>query len=158
MTLYESYITGDDADGDVYGDDWKAQTITPDETHTIRKVRLKLAREGTEPQTLTVSIKAVDVGGDPTAGDLASGTLDTDNLSDTAAWYDISFGAGVELTAATQYAIVTRQDGAYADRVYWRNDSTSASYDGGVFVMSDDAGTTWVQLATDDFMFEDWGS
>jgi hypothetical protein len=158
MNLYESYTTGDDADGDIYSDNWKSQTFTPSSNHTIKMVKLRLAREGTAPQTLTVSIKAVTAGGDPTGADLVSGTIDTVNISGAASWYTISLGAGTALSLSTKYAIVVRQNGVYANRVYWRYNSTTAAYAGGTFIMSDDAGTTWIQISDADFMFQEFGS
>ena len=158
LTLYESYTTGEDTGQDIYGNNWRAQSFTPSVGHTVEALRLKLAREGVSSQTLTVSIKAVDGDGDPTGADLASGTLATSGITDTPIWYDINLGAGTLLTGSTQYAIIVRQDGVYADRVYWRYDSTGATYAGGVFIMSDDAGTSWIQNSGADFMFEEYGS
>ena len=106
---------------------------------------------------MTVSIKAVNGGGDPTGADLASGTLDTSLISGARAWYSIELGAETALTKSTQYAIVVRQDGAAANKVLWRYDSTEASYAGGLYIMSDDAGTSWIQDPAADFMFEEWG-
>jgi len=158
LNLYENYTTGEDSGQDIYGNNWRAQSFTPSSGHTVKLLRLKFAREGVAAQTLTASIRAVDGDGDPTGGDLASGTLATTDITGTPAWHDISLGAGTALGGSTQYTIVIRQDGVYANRVYWRYDTTGATYTGGMFIMSDDAGTSWVQNSDADFMFEEYGS
>lgn len=96
--------------------------------------------------------------GDPDGASVATGNLATSGLSGTADWYSIDLGVGAELTQDTQYTIVVKQDGVYADRVYWRYDLTGATYAGGVYIMTDDGGTTWTQNSDADFMFEEYSA
>lgn len=153
----ESYETGADNQASVYGDNQEAQTFTPSSNHTIARVRLELAREQTTSYTLTVEIQGTDANGNPDGTAIASGTYDTANIGDAAGWHDIDL-SGASLTAGTKYAIVIKQDGQYADRVYWIYDSLDATYTGGEKQDSSDAGSTWTKDSNSDFMFIEYGS
>lgn len=157
-TLYEYYNTGDDGAYDEYGVYWSAQTFTPSTAHKITSVKLKLYRVGS-PGTITVGIRATS-SGLPTGADLCSGTINGNTLTtDTAgAWYEITLGAGYDLSASTKYAIVVRAlDGWSGNEPYWRYDSTSPTYAGGSFVYSENSGGSWSAVTGNDFMFEEWG-
>jgi len=157
-SIYESYTTGDDGGGYLYGSLWKAQTFTPSVAHTITSVRLLLYREGAAG-TITVGIRATS-GGQPSGIDLCSGTIAGSSLTTntSGAWYEITLGSGYSLSASTQYAIVVRAAGGDAsNRGLWRRDGSSATYSGGILLASADGGSTWTSLADRDFMFEEWG-
>jgi hypothetical protein len=159
-TLYEYFNTGDDDYWGNSGNAWNAQTLTPATAHKITSVKLKLYRVGS-PGTLTVSIRATDGSGHPTGADLCSGTIDGNSLTtDTAGeWYEITLGAGYDLSASTKYAIVIRApSGDAMNRVRWRCDSSSPDYAGGCREESINGGATWTTRTASDFMFEDWGT
>jgi len=158
-TLYEYYNTGNDSYGTLYGAIWRAQTFTPATAHKVTSVKLKLYRVGS-PGTVTVSIRATDASGHPTGSDLCSGTIDGNTLTTATAgaWYEITLGAGYNLSASTKYAIVARApSGNTSNYVQWLVDSTSATYAGGCCEYSTDSGSSWTSLTDYDFMFEDWG-
>ena len=159
-TLYEYYNTNNDQSGDIYGVLWKAQTFTPATAHTITSVKLKLYRVGS-PGTITVGIRATS-SGKPTGNDLCSGTYDGNSITTNiaGAWYEITFGAGYNLSAGTVYAIVVRATSANGSTSYveWRMDGSSSTYSGGQYYSSGDSGSTWDGTSSYDFMFEDWGN
>jgi hypothetical protein len=157
-TLYEHYNTGDDGTDNYYGANWGAQTFTPSTDHTITSAKLKLYRQGS-PGTFTVGIRATS-SGQPTGADLCSGTIDGDTLttSSSGAWYEISLGAGCDLSASTQYAIVVRAPGGdSSNRVTWRGDESSPTYSGGQYWDSSSSGSSWSSYSSVDAMFEEWG-
>lgn len=158
-TLYEYYNTGDIGSADIYGAVWRGQTFTPSTAHKITSVKLLLFRSGS-PGTVTVSIRATDVNGHPTGADLCSGTTDGNTLPTASPyeWREITLGAGYDLVASTQYAIVVRATSGDASNIlWWRVDSPSPTYAGGCSETSTDSGVTWESYTPWDFMFEDWG-
>lgn len=154
--LYEYYNTGDDGGRVTWsgvGD--TAQTFTPQVSHRITSVKLKLYRVGS-PGTLTVGIRAT-AGGQPTGGDLVSGTTNGNTLPTASPyeWREITLGAGYNLVAGTQYAIVLQVGGDASNYVVWRWDKTSPTYAGGFLCAG--SGESWTQYPDYDMMFEDWG-
>lgn len=155
----QSYETGDDAIAQAYADKWAAQTFTPEQSHTITSVKLKLYRNGA-PGTLYVGIKETDGSGHPTGDDLCSGNIDGNSLTtDTSGeWYQIDFGDGAELEVNTLYAIVCHiVGGNVSNRVCWRRDSTGV-YPGGEMVYSINGGVDWTSYPDSDCMFQEWTS
>lgn len=158
-TLYENYITGDNSAAPIYGLSlYCGQTFTPSIAHPISSVKLLIYRLGS-PGTVTVSIRATNQG-KPTGSDLCVGTTDGDTLTTNTAgeWREITFSASTALTASTMYAIVVRAlSGAVLNRVFWRCDSTSATYANGTYTSSYDSGSNWANISKRDTMFEEWG-
>ncbi|MBA7499061.1 hypothetical protein ES704_01800 [subsurface metagenome] len=158
-TLFEYYITDDDDEYQVCGEDWEAQTFTPSVAHKITSVKLKLYREGS-PGTLTVAIKAVDASHHPIGADLCSGTTDGNTLTTNTAgeWREITLGAGANLEADTEYAIILKAlDGSISNKGWWRVDKTDGAYPGGWNEYTGDSGSTWDSAPGDDHLFEEWG-
>lgn len=156
-TLYEYYNTNDDNGLAVYPPRVLGQTFTPSEAHKITSVKLLLYRLGS-PGTLTVGIRATS-GGEPTGGDLCSGSTDGDTLPTTSPyeWREITLGDGYDLDADTQYAIIIKApDGNSTNSVWWRKDASDPTYAGGLALYSVDE-VTWYTYATQDYMFEEWG-
>lgn len=160
-TKYEYYTPTPSAElpwGPAYGVNWKGQTFTPSTAHKITSVKLLLYRTGS-PGTYTVSIRATS-GGSPTGGDLCSGSIDGNTLTtDTGGlWYEITLGAGADLTASVQYAICMRApDGNSGNAVQSRGRSGDATYAGGTRVYSVNSGVDWGSIGGDDHSFEEWG-
>lgn len=155
---YEYYNTGDDGTDRVYSQYWQAQTFTPSEGHRITSVKLKLRRIGS-PGILFARIRATDENGHPTGDDLCSGSIDSAIISSTAAaWYEITLGAGAELSPDVKYAIVCNTSGgSYNDYIEWSCDNSSPTYEKGWGVVSENFGSTWADRLTRDYMFEEWG-
>lgn len=159
MPLYEYWDVSDPALASCQGDFWQGESFTPRTAHTITSVKLKLYRLGA-PGTLTASIRATDVGGHPTGGDLCSGTTSGDSLPAAYAgeWREITLGAGAPLSDGVKYAIVLRAlAGDQNNYVRWRY-GPSASYPRGFHEFSSDGGVTWESDLTRVLMFEEWGS
>jgi len=158
MRKYQFYSTGDDGDRDVYGANWRAQTFTPEITHLISKVKLKLFRVGS-PGLITVVIKATSYG-KPTGGNLCSGTLSGDDITDDTGgeWLEISLGDGHQLTKGTQYALIIKAlDGDDENYLSIRADVAESTYEGGTDCGTTDSGATWDTYSGTDLMFEEWG-
>lgn len=157
--LYEHYIIGgDDSDQIVYDQFWQAQTFTPSIAHKITSIKLQMRRKGL-PGTVTISIRET-AADKPTGVDKCSGTTDGDTLPDAepSEWREISLGAGYNLSADTQYAIVIRAlDGDVSNYLRPRRDKTSPTYEGGHWLKSDNHGSSWTIRVDSDLMFEEWG-
>jgi len=160
-TRYEYYNPTPTAElpwGPAYGVNWKGQTFTPSTAHTITSVKLLLYRVGS-PGTYTIGIRATS-SGLPTGGNLCSGSIDGDTLTDNPAGEEkeITLGAGANLSASVQYAIVMdARDGSAGNSVQSRGRSTDASYAGGTRCYSANSGVAWTAVAADDHWFEEWG-
>jgi hypothetical protein len=157
----------------VDGDDWYAQTFTPEISHAITKVVLYLKQSNENGGDLIYSIKAVDESGYPAGDDLCSGTLDLSlYLDSTYAWVVLPLTPAYNLIASTQYAIVCRcPEASYGYGATWdqRLDLGADSYPGGAWLWSSDAGDSWEMWDDPEyeyggevgvyynFYFEEWG-
>jgi len=156
---YEYYDTNDDNQNYFAGEVWRGQTFKTTGAYKITSVKLKLFKVGTPGQTI-VSIRATS-GGLPTGEDLCSGTYDSTTLgASPGAFVEITLGAGANLNAATQYAIVVRSptspDSSNCPK--WRMDYADASYADGKALQSSNSGADWaVYEDGTDMMFQNWG-
>ena len=158
MRKYQFYSSGDDGNRDVYGANWRGQTFTPEITHIVSKVKLKLFRVGT-PGLITVVIKATSYE-KPTGGDLCKGTLSGDDITDDTGgeWLEISLGDGQQLVKGTQYAIIIKAlNGDAGNYVSIRADVAESTYAGGTDCGTTDSGADWDTYSATDLMFEEWG-
>jgi len=158
MRLYQYYNTNDDSDRDIYKNNWSAQTFTPQADQLLGAVKLKLFRTGT-PGTITVSLRNTQ-NGKPVGGDLCSGTIEGENITDNTSgeWYEISLGDGYNLDVGTQYAIVVKAPtGDTSNKLSWRADITSPTFTGGTHCSSTDSGVDWGTISGVDTLFECWG-
>lgn len=154
LSLFEYYNTGDNDVNSVVDPKWEAQTFTPQISHIIKKVKIKIYRLGL-PGIVSVGIRATDAEGKPSGMDLVSGTIDGDTFTtdSVGAWYDIDLGSGTILSSGVKYAIVLGNSASGWAR--WRV-AVPSSYEGGTCATSFDSGNTWV-LCGNDTMFEEWG-
>jgi len=157
MAAVDYYITGDNGGSDFTDTTWFAQTFTASISYNISSVKLKLYRTG-NPNTITVSIRAVDGSGHPTGADLTSGTTDGNTLTGgtSGEWREITFGSSYGLTSGTKYAIVIRCAPDPAHTAGWRRNSAGA-YTGGNYESSTDTGSSWTTSSGIDFVFETYG-
>ena len=156
LIKYENIVSGDTTHGGVTVANSYAQTFTPDTSHTVKAIRIKVFKGATATGTLTVSIRATS-SNVPTGADLASDTLDiATDVTHTAApggWYSFDLGAGVALTAGTLYAVVVSIPDL-TNAFSWRMGAnlytgTGASMYGG--------GESWSSNGVNDMLFEEWG-
>lgn len=162
LSLFERYNSGDNDVNSVVDPKWESQTFTPQTSHVIKKVRIKIYRLGL-PGIVSVGIKATDVEGKPSGADLASGTINGDGFTtnSTGDWYDIDLGSGASLSSGVKYAIVLGNNASGWAR--WKV-NTHSNYGGGNSLTSFDSGSTWA-FCTDgydtgggyDALFEEWG-
>jgi hypothetical protein len=133
-----------------------AETFTPQNTHKIESVKLRLSRAGS-PGTILISIRNT-TNGKPVGGDLCSGTMDGNTLTTDqyGAVYEIALGAGVVLEAGVQYAIIIRCPNATSSDFILVWLVSVDSYPSGTVVYSAD-GSTWTIYSNMDFYFEEWG-
>lgn len=151
---YSRYESGDDAQADVYGDNWEGQTFTPGANHTVNKVMLKCLRSGL-PGTVTLEVYATDGSGLPTGAALTSGTFNGDSISDASAEEVFVTVTDYALTASTKYALVARRGGDASNKLLWRRDESSPTYTGGARVFSANAGVSWSEDTTRDYIFKE---
>jgi len=162
LLLFEHYNTGDNDVNSVFDPKWEAQTFTPQISHIIKKVKVKIYRLNF-PGIVTVGIRATDAEGKPIGADLVSGTIDgnTFTTDSSGAWYDIDFGSETTLSSGVKYAIVLGNSASGWAR--WMV-NTNSNYEGGTSLTSFDNGNTWVFCdggfgvgGTYDTLFEEWG-
>ncbi|MDD4985785.1 MAG: hypothetical protein PHQ43_08355 [Dehalococcoidales bacterium] len=147
---YERYETGDDADRNC-GTYYRAQTFTPQLTHKISSIFIKVWGPSANPVGFNITTTSE---GAPTTTVLASGNLDRTGLPESAPgeWREISLGAGATLEAGVTYAIAAA--GKHGS-LQWRSDNSSPAYTGGAAYYSSD-GISWTAESRDS-MFQEWG-
>jgi len=158
------------AGSNTYGVNWDGQTFTPVISHKITSVKLHLYKEwgATSIGIVTASIRATDVNGLPTGGDLTSGIFNGDSIPEdpNAAWIEIPLVL-YQLNANTKYAIVFRAPSAMgpvswggSGYINWDARINDATYAGGATVRSTDSGATWLTggQQPSDYLFEEWGA
>jgi len=153
--LYESYLEENNS-RNVRGVYWRAQSFTPQSSHKITSVKIKLCRVGS-PGAGAISIKATDGAGKPTGADLCSASIDGDSLPTSPTLLGFSLGAGTNLSAGTKYAIVWRLAGGDTENYVQTRYMYTGTYAGGAAIESSDSGVTWDVWTDWDFVFQDWG-
>ena len=155
--VYEYYNTGDDASGYIHGATWYAQSFTPQATHTLTKIRLKLYKLAGCAQDVNVQIYLA--GGDhkPTGGILSIGTISIAELGTVSPGdFEDCIMAEAGLTIDTEYVqVVYCLDDD--NGVFWRYDGTDPTYTRGLYMWSSNSGSTWTVNSARDLMFEEWG-
>jgi len=144
---------------------WFFQTFTPEVTHRCSSIKIKALRAYT-PETVTISIRAVDGGGIPTGSDLVSGTFNGNTITTSlpGEWVEVIFSVPYLLVGGTMYAIIVKAPDANipgGDALYWRENGTNNNPNwampGGHGVGD---GSLWsiTQEAVPNLMFEVWGT
>ena len=155
---YESYEIGDDSAGGCHGIILLGQTFTPQETHNLTSVFLKLYRIGTPPPG-RLSIYACNGEHKPTGSELTGADTDFSEITQDSAgeWIEIDLPT-YSVLAETEYAIaLDNPDGAAIHLPAWLLDASSPLYTRGLYVVSFDNGVSWAPDPTKDFMFQEWG-
>jgi len=156
-TLYEYFRAGNEA-GSARGANWLFQTFTPGTTgdasnFVLSKVKLYAQRTGS-PGTFTVGLRATssDL---PTGADLATGTINGNNLGTGYAWTEIAMSS-YTCVAGTKYALVFSAPSGDGSNLVTLQREDSAGYAGGNGGYSTDSGANW-SGETNDFLFEVYG-
>lgn len=153
------YQTGADAVHEIQTTNWEGQTFLVDATaDTAYGAQLYCYKLGAPASNYTVAIRAT-AAGLPTGADLATGTLTIADISvsnqyDKGAWYTVTFGTPLALTAATTYALIVYSAGNSAGvALQWTSDDSAPSFSGGSRVSSANSGSTWTADTAKDFHF-----
>lgn len=159
--LYENQTLGTGGHDSIFSDWWKFQTFTPSISHQITSVDLYLHRTGS-PGTILVEIYGVDGSSKPDVGGgvLASGSYDSSVLTDdgVAQWLNILVsGAGDELGASTEYALVHRLQNTGASGSVSNHYENGNPYAGGISGRSTDGGSSFTTDVTVDTTFKEYG-
>jgi len=137
---------------------WDAQTFTPQASHDLTHVFIRLYRIASNPgEKVYVQIHNT-VAGKPSGAFLGQNWFYINSLplAPGETWKKITFYPVIPLAAGTMYAIVawsTTVDGPYA---LWRYIPTGNPYPRGHQVWSYN-GRTWTIQSTADFRFQEWG-
>ncbi len=156
---FESYEEGDTTQRYIFAQYWNAQSFTPQISHSINKVVLKLYRLGTPPIS-RVGIYNVDGNHVPSGSELTGVNADFSWLTEEVAgeWAAVTLPA-YPLIAETEYAIVlSNPDGSAANRLFWRMTNFGDIYDRGIGATSSNSGTSWLAKPGEDRMFQEWGA
>ena len=153
FNIFAQFTTGDDANMNIFGANWEAQTFTPAVSHEINYVELWISRTNL-PGDVTVSIRETSAGL-PTGADLASGTINGNDLLTTTDVVGVNL-TNAALTGGVVYAIVVRAPGGDASNfIPWRCDTTSPPYTDGQRCLSTNSGSSWTADSTRDFLFRE---
>ena len=148
-------LGGEDADYDIYGTTWYAQTFTPTQAYSITGVEMRLFKVGIVAATnIVVTIEGVGGGGMPDGNTHATATMDANDFTEneSGSWYYPTFTADYTLTAGTTYAIVAKvATGDNTHYVSWLANSGNR-YAGGQACQKIGAGA-WGGIADVDFVF-----
>lgn len=137
---------------------WRAQSYTPQTTHTLAEIRLRLRRKG-NPGILNIRIRAADVNHLPTGPDLATGNINANTLATTGwgAWYLIDLGAGIVHPAGTEYCVILEAPGSNSSNYVEWIGATNFQYPNGLHALSANNGLTWSPQAQYDGYFIEYG-
>jgi len=150
---YDYNNTGDDTHGSREGSIQQfAQTFTTSKNYSCNKIKIKIFESAGEfVSNIKVEIQDTDVDGYPNGNILASGIISGNDVSTEAAWVECNLTSNVNLITNTKYALVIYPLGIKI--FYWRV-NTHSSFLGGNYIVSNDGGSTWTFVYTNDFMFE----
>jgi hypothetical protein len=133
-TLYETCPTENGYAEDLFLDSNVAQSFTPEFTHTIYSLKVKLQKFTSPTGNIQAFIYATS-GGLPTGAALcASGTLDASTVSTSKTEYTFTFSTNPSLTGGTQYMFVLTCTGGNESNyiyVYSNYNSSVDPYAGG---------------------------
>ncbi len=159
LTLYEYYNTGDTSYFSAHDTAWVAQTFTPEISHEITLVKLKLYRNIAFGE-YTIKITTTDEAEYPTDNVLCSTTFDSEPITTQSPgeWYEFTLDEPAILSMDIVYAIIIHgTPGLPNPTIYWRDDPTAPEYPRGNAYRSSNSGESWTRYLYDDLMFEDWG-
>jgi hypothetical protein len=140
---------------DVNAQSWGYQTFTPTRSHRLDYVSLYLYKQGVPNYTVTISLHNVDGNHKPAGPAVCSSTFAASSLTTTATWREYRFGAGYQVLAGTEYAIVMSGSGGdSANKVIVRTNATGG-YAGGLCGLSSNSGATWQTLSAEDIAFKE---
>jgi len=145
-TKVDSFESTDDDYWSVFGaNERTGQSFTASETYDLTQVDFKIYKTGAD-HDFTLFIYDADENGYPTGSAIGSATISSSGMTTNTAgeWFSIPFSVPVYLIEGNQYVMIGYfPDGAIGNRVWYRADSSSPTYTGGVFTWTSDGGSTW---------------
>ncbi len=152
-----SYLAGDNADFEIHGTNWAAQTFTTVGAFTAVAAAIKCYREGVIGD-MVYELYATAAGA-PVGAAIAQGTVDASLVNTNAThpnyhgYLRAIFDTPVALGAATVYAlIVYKAGGTIANNLHWCFDN-GGGYAGGQRFSSVNSGVVWTPQVGDDHLF-----
>jgi hypothetical protein len=137
---------------------WDAQTFTPQASHDLTHVFLRLYRIDSNPGEKVYCQIHNTVAGKPSGAFLQQRWFYMDELplAPGETWKKITFDPVIPLAAGVMYAIVCWASNQYDPYALWRYQPSGNPYPRGHQVWSYN-GRTWTIQATADFRFQEWG-
>ncbi len=161
VQLFESF-SGDVSANDFKAAVWLGQTFTPQVTHDLTSVKLKLYRvggAGGQIGSVYSAIRAVDGDHKPTGASLVTSnaiTATTITTSSPGELYEFVFNSSHRLLIDVEYAIIAYTTGGDSSNFIQGRYNNSGGYARGLGWRSSDSGSTW--SAHGDWAFEEWGN
>lgn len=155
---YEYLKIGDTAYWDIRATFWLYQSFTPQESHSITKVWLKLFRRGIAP-LCRVGIYKADANHFPFGSELTGVDADFSDLPTGPAgtWVLMNLPSS-PLSGNIEYAIVgSSAEGDASNCIRWRRTNAGNQYTRGVCGYSLNSGETWALSTIRDMMFSEFG-
>jgi hypothetical protein len=143
------------SDEEAYGTRWLNMRFVCRWPHQLRKVRLKLYREGS-PGTITVSVRDTETGADLVVGTTNGDTLTTDPGGE---WRDFNFSSPYcDLEFLKTYYITIRATAGDSSNSVHVVCDDAGTYDAGYMRYSTSSGTSWSSISgSPDALFEEYG-
>lgn len=137
---------------------WCAQTFTPQASHDLTHVLLRLYTNGSDPGEKFYCQIQPTVAGLPTLPFYQQQWFLQDELPEIPAetWKQIDFDPVIPLTAGVMYAIVCWTSNNTTPYAYWRYNPAGNPYPRGTRCRSYN-GRDWTLYADLDFRFQEWG-
>lgn len=138
-------------------DNVTAETFTLEADLSISKAKVLVYRSATAPELLTLELFATDVNKKPTGSALATGTVDTQAVTEvtTGEEVTVTFGSAYGGSRGTMYALVGSRANVVDGDLYV---CYSASGHSGRYFISQDDESTWVEDTTKDEIFSLYGT
>ncbi|MBA7677039.1 hypothetical protein ES703_85287 [subsurface metagenome] len=135
-----------------------AQTFTPQTSHELTKVVLRLYRNGSDPTEIFYCAIRNTVAGKPSGGNLGLSSFPMNDLPllPGEIWKDIPFTPNIPLNTGEMYAIVCWTNDDLHPFILWRNDTAAGTYPRGTMCFTYN-GVTWTLFAPGDSGFQEWG-
>jgi hypothetical protein len=133
-----------------YGSRWVAQSFTPS-IDSLSSIELYVARLGSPPGDLKISIRSSLTGSELSAVSVSPGSIPT-----TLSW--VSFDIpDITVTAGSTYYIVMNTSGGSTSNYFQFGFNSGDPYAGGIFHYSSNAGVSWYDYTMYDIAFRTYG-
>ena len=154
---YNDDITG--SEQAFNGDNYAAQTFTPQTAHRITSVKLYMRRYGAFPQwDFILAIYLADAQHKPTGSALSSSTKPGSEIPTDPDWLQLPLTPDTAwLDQDQEYVIVMSAPDALSTNRPYAKYTVGNKYPRGIRLRSSDAGQTWTPRTDEDFSFEEWG-